>query len=522
MSIFKSTILFSVFTLLAQVLGVLRDVLLVRFAGVGSQLDTYYMAFKIPDLLNGFYAIFLGSVIFIPIITKAYKNKSKEEVVVKINEVASFVFVLIIAFSTIIFIAMPLLVNYLVPSWDALQKTELIKLSRILIFSQLFFPLGIIAGSIGMVFGNIKSVAISGLIYNIGILFGVLALYPIFGIVGVCYGVVLGAILFAAVQIFPKEVRQIFFKIRFVYTPQIWKSFVINNYPRLISVFGWQAFILALAVFAATFGTSAVSVFTLAYNMEVSVISILGMSLASVLMPIFSKHHEAGDDVAMQKDLTQSVTIVSWFGLLFTFLFYFLSYETVKVLFYFSNLTLDKELAIAFVFAIFILSLAMQNYFEIIRKYFYATNKIWEVSIMIIVFIAFATFFYFISKNYLNLSTPVSSIAFAFFFANIITCTFITIYYKIYKIINFNQVFNNLKNIIISIFLSIFVFSIAILFFPNIFILAKDMHILSFASVLLYSFVKFLALLLLVLCFCFVLKDKILFKYLSYFKNKVL
>jgi putative peptidoglycan lipid II flippase len=80
MSIFRASAVFGIITILTQVLGVVRDVLLARFVGVGPVLDVYYMAFKIPDLLNGFYIIFLGSVIFIPIITKARKSGGEHAV----------------------------------------------------------------------------------------------------------------------------------------------------------------------------------------------------------------------------------------------------------------------------------------------------------------------------------------------------------------------------------------------------------------------------------------------------------
>ena len=218
----KNTLIFSAFTVFAQVLAVLRDVVLVRVAGVGSLLDTYYMAFKIPDLLSGFYMIFLGSVVFIPLITRALKEGGDRAVANKLSEIGSFVLLVIGLMFVVIYLTLPTLAQWLVPSWSLEQQLQMVQLSRILLISQLIFPVGIIAGALSMVYGRVGFVAVSSALYNMGILLGAWLLFPVMGIYGVAVGVVLGAIMFLGVQAYPKEVRNIFKEFRFRFHFPTW------------------------------------------------------------------------------------------------------------------------------------------------------------------------------------------------------------------------------------------------------------------------------------------------------------
>ena len=99
--IIKTTFLFSIFVLLAQITGLVRDLYLARIFLVGPVLDVYYFAFKVPDFLNVFYSVFLGSVIFIPLLTKAYAEGGDKEIIKQINNLGSLVLIFVISFGAL-------------------------------------------------------------------------------------------------------------------------------------------------------------------------------------------------------------------------------------------------------------------------------------------------------------------------------------------------------------------------------------------------------------------------------------
>jgi putative peptidoglycan lipid II flippase len=238
--IFKHTILFSAFVLLAQVFGLLRDLYLAKVFGVGQILDTYYLAFKIPDFLNVFYSVFLGSVIFIPLLTKLKHNGGEGQMQKKINSVGSLVLFSLVFVFIVLEIFMPQFTRLLAPTWSDADLALLTQLSRILLVAQFFFPIGILGGAIGMVYSKPFGMAVSGFIYNFGILLGALLLVPFFGIYGLAYSVIFGAILFMSVQVTNNNsfffisnfnAKLIYFFNQFF---ENFRVFVVANYQRQI------------------------------------------------------------------------------------------------------------------------------------------------------------------------------------------------------------------------------------------------------------------------------------------------
>lgn len=450
-SIIKNTAIFSVFTVLAQILAVLRDVVLVRMAGVGPLLDTYYMAFKIPDLLSGFYAIFLGSAIFIPLITKAKKEGGDEEVVRVVSNTASFVFLTIFGAFLILYLAMPSLVQMMVPHWSGAQQLQTIDLSRILLWSQLIFPLGIVSGSLCMVYGRIGFAAISSALYNLGIVIGAYFLFPVFGIHGVAYGVILGASMFFLVQFWPKQVRSIFKEFYFHIDYLKIKEFVKDNIMRFASTFIWQFFVLMLFMVAATYGESSVSIFNIAYGVEVSMIAIVGASISSVMLPIFSKLHVDQDVEGLNDSLNTTTFYTLYISIFIAFIAMIFSYHWLGALFYFSNVPYEKLLAISNVFTIFMLAFPLQNYWEIIRRYFYSTNKVVAVADMVLSFMIFFAGFIFTIKYFLPQMDSVLILPSGFLISNIFTLLYVNIKYRHILPLKYKEIFHNLLPMLLAI-----------------------------------------------------------------------
>ena len=66
-------------SLVSRLLGVFRDRVLAGEFGAGVELDIYYAAFRIPDLVYNLIVIGALSAGFIPIFTKYLKTKDKDE-----------------------------------------------------------------------------------------------------------------------------------------------------------------------------------------------------------------------------------------------------------------------------------------------------------------------------------------------------------------------------------------------------------------------------------------------------------
>ena len=83
----KATIIIAVFTLLAKLIGLYRERLLATHIGVGTTLDIYYAAFRIPDFIFNLLILGTLSVAFIPVFSN-YLVTNRE----KANKLANTIF----------------------------------------------------------------------------------------------------------------------------------------------------------------------------------------------------------------------------------------------------------------------------------------------------------------------------------------------------------------------------------------------------------------------------------------------
>lgn len=410
-TIAKHTLLFSGFVFLAQVLGLVRDLYLARIFGVGTMLDTYYLAFKIPDFLNIFYSVFLGSVIFIPLLTNA-KNKdgqtdNRKEIIKVIKVVGSLVLVLLLVFAFIVFIFMPYFANLLAPSWSLEQRQLLTSLSRTLLFAQFFFPVGILAGCIGMIYKKPLGMAVSGFAYNFFILLGAFLLIPIYDIYGLSYSVVVGSIFFMLIQLYPKEVREILFKFRFEFNFSESSKFVLKNIGRFFAVIAYQIYGLIILVLAGLAGPGGVTSFSIAYNIYLAVFFIIGASFSTALMPKIAQLHVSNDKVEQKKSLRMSLLVTFFVSAVAGVFLFFLSQFIVETLYHFSKLSVDDEIYIATLLSLLSISFPFFNLLEVVRKYLYSTSQILLAG-SITTFLLFSVVFFtyiiniFVNGNTLN------------------------------------------------------------------------------------------------------------------------
>lgn len=191
-------------SLLSALMGLLRNRLLVGsfFATetLKSQLDAYWVAFRIPELVFQLLVIGAMSAAFIPVYSK-YKERDQEDANKMAASMLNLVLIIFIILSLVIFIGAEHFNQLITGSnFNDSQVKLAAALTRIMLIAQLFF-----AGSnfmTGIIQANQRFLlpALSPLAYNLGIILGIIFLTPYLGIYGPAWGVVLGALLHVAIQ----------------------------------------------------------------------------------------------------------------------------------------------------------------------------------------------------------------------------------------------------------------------------------------------------------------------------------
>ena len=90
-TIFSAAFILAVASLTSRLLGLFRDRLLAGKFGAGDELDIYYAAFRLPDLV--FSVLIMGAIssAFIPVFAE-YFRKNKEKAWKLVNEVLNLAF----------------------------------------------------------------------------------------------------------------------------------------------------------------------------------------------------------------------------------------------------------------------------------------------------------------------------------------------------------------------------------------------------------------------------------------------
>ncbi len=137
-SILKKTFEFGASTLFSRLLALPREVLQIKFLGVGALSDAFIAAFRLPNLLRRVFAEGALSAAFIPVFVRLTKNK--EHKTAQGLMTISFIFFesIVLTLCIAVFLFPGFIVKLVTPGFSAQQISYAIPLIRIL-FPLLFF-----------------------------------------------------------------------------------------------------------------------------------------------------------------------------------------------------------------------------------------------------------------------------------------------------------------------------------------------------------------------------------------------
>ena len=275
------------FTIISKILGLLRDRLLASYFGAGSLLDSYYAAFKLPDLI--FNTLVLGALAsaFIPVFTRVW-CQDKIIAVKLANSIFNYLIAAIICLSSILYFTAPWLIPIITPGFNQPTMAQTINFTRIMLLSIVFFTASNVIGGILNSLKKFFSFSLAPVFYNLGIILGIVILYPIFGPAGLSWGVVFGSILHFLIQL-PEAICS-GWRYHWIWhiSPDVKKIFKLMI-PRTVGLIAGQINQMVITAIASTLAIGSIAVFNLANNLQSLPTSILGVSLAIAIFPVFSE-----------------------------------------------------------------------------------------------------------------------------------------------------------------------------------------------------------------------------------------
>lgn len=349
----------AVFTFGSQLLALIRDRLLASTFGASQTLDLYYAAFKIPDLLFVLFASTLSVYVLIPFVARERDQESTESARVLLSQVFTAFLIAYILLALVIAYAIPYLVPYLFPGLVA-ESEMLVMLVRIMLLQPLFLGVSSLFGVVTQLSHRFVLYAISPLIYNIGIIVGIVFLYPIFGIAGLAYGVVAGAVGHMLVQI-PFVRRS---ELRFGFNREVdaarLSDILTISLPRALTLSLNQITLLFLVGLASTMTVGSVAVFQFAYNLHSVPLAIIGVSYSVAAFPLLADLYAKGDLSTFRLHINSAIRHIIFWSMPAIALIVVIRAQIVRVVLGAGQFNWDDTRLTAAVLAILALSLVAQ------------------------------------------------------------------------------------------------------------------------------------------------------------------
>lgn len=289
-AIVKNTLKVGSWTFVSRVLGIVREVLLVRFFGVGAMSDAFIAAFRLPNLFRHVFAEGAMSASFVPAFVKSVKEGGREES----NGLMTIAFLffegLVLLLYAFVLFKTELIIKLVAPGFSAEQTAYAIPFLRVL------FPFLLFVSSSSLLAGALQSVnhffvpAFGTPLWNtvyIGAL--LIALKNNYSAMFVCGGILVGAAIQFLLHLY------FYFKLQFnfgaitAHVKTLFNDVLRKFCPCLFGVSIVEVNLLVSGMVASFLPKGSISLLYYGSRFMNIPLGVFAVALTSVLLPHFSR-----------------------------------------------------------------------------------------------------------------------------------------------------------------------------------------------------------------------------------------
>lgn len=362
--------------LISGLLGLFRDRLLAGSFGGGDlyKLDIYFAAFRIPDFISVVLIMGAISAAIIPIFSE-YLVRSHEQAWKFFSNLVNIFFISLIVISGILIIFVPQILSVITPGFVGDKKESAILLTRIMFLSPILLGISNIISGVLRVFKRFLITSLAPIMYNLGIIFGIIFFVPLMGLKGLAWGVVFGAFLHLLIQI-PILLKVGFRpkKILDFSEPGFLRA-VKLTIPRAIGLAAGQINLIVITAIGSTLAAGSIAVFSLANNLQNLPITLIAVSFSTAAFPFLALYFSKKDKEKLIQEFSSVFRQILFLIVPISVLIFILRAQVIRVIYGTGKFTWsDTQLTAAclglFSFAIFAYALVL-----LISKTFYAFQE---------------------------------------------------------------------------------------------------------------------------------------------------
>ncbi len=376
-NILSAAFVIMVTVIISQLLGLVRQRLLVGIFGASNELGIYLYATQLPDTLFQLTISAALSSAFIPVFSD-YITKNKEieghkmaSTLLAVGMCIFFVFSLVLS----LFARDVLQIFNIGANFSEADMNLMANLMRIIIFGQLLFIIGTFFTALLQSYNHFFIPGIAAALYNLGIITGVFFFSETLGIYSTTIGVVLGGIIFIAVQL------PLAHKIGFRFTPSLthMKSDGVKKisklmWPRTISVIIYQFGTVTIASFISLLADPGRMnvIFDFAKTLAFAPVALFGQTIAQAAFPVLAREKDKPNE--FKTTFINSFNQMFYLVMPISVLILILRIPFVRIVFGASKFDWPATVLTGKTLALFSISIFAQALITLVLRAFYALH----------------------------------------------------------------------------------------------------------------------------------------------------
>ncbi|MDP3261235.1 MAG: murein biosynthesis integral membrane protein MurJ [Thermodesulfovibrionales bacterium] len=313
-NITKAAGIMSVATFISRVLGYVKDMILAIYFGATGLSDTFFVAFRIPNLLRELFAEGSMSSAFIPVLTEYQAKNGKDEAkrLVRITFTFIMIFVGLICLIGIIFA--PSIVTAIAPGFLSMPE----KFSLTVLLTRAMFPFLLFISLAALIMGALNSrrvffiPALAPAMLNVSIIVTVISLASKMEqpIIAVAIGVALGGFVQFAFQI-PSFLKNGYsLKPEYDFRHPGLKKMSILMLPATMGMAVAQINIFISTILASYLAAGSITYLYYSMRLIQFPIGIFGVAMGMAVLPALSEHALKGDYDKLRDDFSFALRLL--------------------------------------------------------------------------------------------------------------------------------------------------------------------------------------------------------------------
>lgn len=367
----QAAFLLMIASLLSYAAGLLRDRTLSHTFGATRLTDAYNASFLIPDLLFNIFIAGALSIAFIPVFA-GYLKQDKREAYAVANTVITMGTLILGIIGVIVFIIAPYIIPALFTNTPPADQNLIITMTRILLLSPILFCISNALGSILITHKHFLAYALSGFLYNMGIIFGVIILHNHLGIYAAAVGAVIGALFHLSIRLLNILTINYKFKPTLSLKHKGVRKIFWLMIPKTVNLLGWQAMLFVYTLVAYTLVEGSVAAFNYARNLQSFPVSLFGIAFATAIFPFLSEHANNHASRKFSEDFQTTLEKILFFAIPATVGMLLLHREVIEIILKGGAFDSSAVTLTSGVLFFFILSIPIEGVMHLFARGYYA------------------------------------------------------------------------------------------------------------------------------------------------------